>query len=74
MVEFIREGVPNCSKKIRRLFNGYVTTYGKRIKGHERMPICILYARDKTAVDTLIFSLFACGLFEKAVYSRRWSI
>ena len=24
----------NCSKKIRRLFNGYVTTYGKKIKGH----------------------------------------
>ena len=27
-------GWQNCSKKIRRLFNGYVTTYGKRIQAH----------------------------------------
>ena len=27
-------GWQNCSKKISRLFNGYVTTYGKRMKGH----------------------------------------
>ena len=38
------------------------------------MPICILYARDKTAVDILIFSLFCLwsiregGLFKKVVY------
>ena len=27
-------GWQNCSKKIRRLFNWYITTYGKMIKGH----------------------------------------
>ena len=42
VVRFIREGWQNCSKKFRRLFNGYLPTYGKKTKG--QVCLCVYFS------------------------------
>ena len=55
VVEFIREGVTKLFQKIRRLFNGYVTTYGKRIKGH----VCIYAYFSLFGLETRFITKFS---------------
>ena len=49
-------GWQNCSKKIRRFFNGYVTTYGKRIKGH----VCLYAYFCLFGLETHFVTKFPC--------------